>query len=85
MINQETHKPVALKARQWLVELNKLCSFMSREVPGKRASSSELQRWIEQGSILFNGERVKKDELIDFPIISVVLFPKSEKHRTTLW
>lgn len=74
-----------LKARQWLTELNKICQFVSREVPGRKASNSELQRWIEQGSILFNGERVAKDELIDFPIISVVLFPKSTKHKCTLW
>lgn len=74
-----------LTAKKWLIELNKSCQFVSREVPNKKASSSELQRWIEQGAILFNGERVKRDEVIDFPIISVVLFPKSERNRCTLY
>lgn len=73
-----------LKARQWLANLNKDCQFASVETPGKRASNSELQRWLDQGSVLINGERVGRDELMDFPIISVVLFPKSEQRRCTL-
>jgi len=81
-------KPI-LKARQWLAELNKLCCFMSVEKVGKngkleRATNSELQRWLDQGSVLVNGERIGRDELMDFPIISVVLFPKSEQRRCTL-
>lgn len=74
-----------LKAREWLANLNKLTQFMSIETPGKRASNSELQRWLDQGSILINGERVTRDELMDFPIISVVLHPKSDKRRCTLF
>lgn len=73
-----------MNSLSWLKELNKLTQFMSVETPGKKATNSELQRWIEQGAILFNGERVTKNELIDFPLISVVLFPKSETKKITL-
>lgn len=72
-----------MKAKQWMVELNKTCQFMSKETPGKKASSSEIQRWIERGSVLFNGERVQFDEEIDFPIISLVL--TSKNNTTTIW
>lgn len=83
-----------MKAIQWMRELHKVCKFASIErgatAPGQEnkkplfATNSEVQRWIEQGSVLFNGERVTKDEEIDFPIISLVLHPKSEKFRTTV-
>lgn len=73
-----------MKSHAWLRELHAICQFMSVEVPGKVASGSELRRWIEQGSILINGERIKPDELLDFPMISVVMFPKSEKRRSTI-
>ncbi len=81
-----------MKARDWLADLHKVCHFISIEVDPKAekrevklASRSELQRWLQQGSILINGERVAPDEEMDFPIISVVLFPKSPTRRCTLW
>lgn len=73
------------KARDWFREINKLCQFSSLEHPGTKASNSELQRWINQGSVIVNGETLKADELIDFPIFSVVLHPKSRKRRCTLY
>jgi hypothetical protein len=73
-----------MKIHAWLKDLHSLCRFMSIEVPGKVASNSELRRWIEQGSLIMNAERVMPDELLDFPLISVVLFPKSEKRKVTL-
>ena len=73
-----------MNVKQWLVNINSLCQFPSVEVPGKKASNSELQRWIEQGSILFNGERVTPKEDMDFPLISVIMFPKSNVRRCTL-
>lgn len=47
-------------------------------------SNGELKRWCESGSILINGERVGPQELVDFPIFSLVYFPKSEERRTTI-
>lgn len=78
-----------MKALQWFKELNQVLQLVSSEGKGKdgqlkKASNSELQRMLEQGAVLINGERVDPKEEIDFPIFSVVLYPKSEKKRCTL-
>lgn len=57
---------------------------MSVERPCTAMSAAELKRHIQQGGVLFNGERVAPDEPIDFPVFSLVLFPKSQARRTTL-
>ena len=65
------------------MSLNKICHFQTRE--GKRVgpvSNSELRRWIQNGAIEINGEKVQVNEEIDFPINSVILFPKN---KITLW
>lgn len=70
-------------AWEWLRSVNAICHFQTKE--GKRvgpASNSELKRWLQNKIVLLNGETVEWNELIDFPIFSVVLFPKSA--RTTL-
>lgn len=59
--------------------------FASSERPGALATNSEVRRWIAQGAVLFNGEKVTVDEAVDFPIISVVLHPKNDHHRVTYW
>ena len=56
---------------------------MSVEKPCTQATNSELRRWIKDGAVLFNGERVVWDEEVDFPLISLVFFP-SGKRRTTI-
>lgn len=66
-----------LTAWQWLISLHQVCHFQTRE--GKkvgRASNSELKRWIENKALVINGEPVAPGEPIDFPMTSVVLFPK---------
>lgn len=70
-----------MNAWEFLMDINKVCFFMSRERTGK-ASNSELKRWVKNQALKINGENVKWDEEIDFPIISVVLFPK---HPVTLF
>lgn len=75
--------PKIPSAWQWLRDLHAVCEFQTRE--GKRvgkASGSELKRWIQNKALVINGETLAWDEKIDFPIISVVLFPK---HPITLW
>lgn len=47
-------------------------------------SNGELRRHILQGGILFNTERAQPNEEVDFPIFSLVFFPKSFNRRTTL-
>lgn len=72
-----------MNALQFLVELNKVCGFQTKE--GARVgkpSNSEFRRWFQNGAVVINGEKVKWDEEMDFPIISFVLFPK---HPITLF
>lgn len=42
------------------------------------ASNSEIQRWCKAGNVVINAETVEWNEEIDFPIISVRLFPKGK-------
>lgn len=56
----------------------------SKEKPAQQMSNGELRRHMAQGGVLINGERVAPDEVIDFPVWSLVFFPRSDKRRTTL-
>lgn len=51
----------------------------SREGKVQRASRSEVRRWMDAGAVLANGEPLRADELIDFPLFSLVLFPKGKR------
>lgn len=55
--------------------------IFSREGKVKPASKSEVGRWIDSGAVLCNGERLGR-ETMDFPIFSLVLFPRG--NRVTL-
>lgn len=80
----------------WLRSLHEICHFTSiekkvRTIPAQgdqpahntmEASASELKRWLQQGAVVINGEKVAWDEPMDFPIHSVVIFPK---RPITLW
>ena len=55
----------------------------TKENPAQPMSNGELKRHMQQGGVLVNGERVAPDERIDFPVFSLVFFPKS-KRRTTI-
>lgn len=72
-----------MSALSWLNSLRPALP-MSVEQPCKPMSNGELRRHIQQGGVLVNGERVMPDELIDFPVFSLVFFPKSRDRRTTL-
>lgn len=50
----------------------------------KPASGSAVRRWVAEGSIHVNGERVSPSELLDFPVWSIVVFPNS-KHKVTIF
>ena len=78
-------KGIAMTAWKFLIELNLACSFQTKE--GKKAgkaSNSELKRWFLNGVVFANGERLQFDEVIDFPITSMVLFQNST-NRVTLF
>ena len=71
---------------QFLMRLSQMhCGFHAKEGDRvSKASNSELKRWCQNGALHINGEAVKWDEPIDFPIFSIVLFPKNEKARVTI-
>lgn len=71
-----------MTAVQWLVSLRPALP-MSVERPGTAMSNAELRRHITQGGVLVNGERITADEPIDFPVFSLVFFPKGAR-RTTI-
>ena len=72
-----------MTALQWLMSLRPALP-MSIEQPRKPMSNGELRRHMQQGGVLINGQRVAVDEAIDFPVFSLVFFPKSDGRRTTL-
>jgi hypothetical protein len=75
-----------ITAWNFLRELNTVCHFQTCE--GKKSgavSASELKRWCMNRVLHINGEVVSWDEVLDFPIISVVLFPNNQVKRCTLY
>jgi len=71
-----------MNALQWLNILRPAIP-MSVERPGTSMSNAELRRHIAQGGVLVNSERIAADELVDFPVFSLVFFPKGAR-RTTI-
>jgi hypothetical protein len=52
--------------------------FWSRELKDF-ASNSEIKRWLENSAARFNGKALKPKDMLDFPLYSVVLFPKANR------
>ena len=78
-----------MNALQWLNGLRPALPLSieqppTRDQPAQQMSNGELRRLMKQGGVLVNGERVTPDEAIDFPVFSLVFFPKSASRRTTL-
>jgi hypothetical protein len=71
-----------MNALQFLNNLRPALPF-SVEQGCKPMSNGELRRHIEQGGVLFNGEKITINETIDFPVFSLVFFPHSNR-RTTI-
>jgi hypothetical protein len=58
------------------------CYFQTREgAKVGAASNNELRRWLKNGAVVINGIKVSPTTAIQFPITSMVLFPK---HPVTL-
>ena len=57
---------------------NRGTGFWSRELKGP-ASNSEVRRWLENSAIRFNGKALKPKDMLDFPLFSVILFPKADR------
>jgi hypothetical protein len=58
---------------------------MSAERPCTLASNGEVRRWMLNGAVLLNGVPLHPNEEVEpCRVTSLVLFPRSEKRRTTL-
>lgn len=74
---------------QWLASLRPAIPYSAekpKDSDGRCVlmSNGELRRQAAQGAILINGERFTVDEPMDFPVFSLVFFPKSANRRTTV-
>lgn len=75
--------------QQWLQSLRPAIPY-SAEKPKDSGgccvlmSNGEMRRQAKQGAILINGERFTVDEPMDFPVFSLIFFPRSEHRRTTV-
>lgn len=70
----------ANSAWQWLIDFS---GGYFQSIEGcKKASNSELKRWLENKAVIVNGEPLIWDEEMDFYIFSVVLFPNSDRRCT---
>lgn len=63
---------------QYLIDLNSVCHFTSRERTGK-ASNSELKRWIKNQALTINNRKIKWDEDVDFPVNQCTIFTKLKR------
>jgi hypothetical protein len=72
-----------MKVLQYILSL-KPALPMSKEKPCTEASNSEIRRWCRDKSVIINGKQVVADEELDWPVESLVFFPKSNKNRCTL-
>lgn len=66
--------PLGHRAVDWLAQFG----LWSRERMAV-ASKTELRRWFAAGNVVVNGERLEADEPMDFPLISVVIFPNGKR------
>ena len=52
--------------------------FWSRELNAP-ASNSEVRRWLDNAAVRFNGKPLKPKDMLDFPLYSVIMFPKANR------
>lgn len=57
---------------------------MSVERPCTSPSNSELRRWMANGAVTLNGQKLRPADEVD-AVESLVFFPSSEKRRTTVF
>ena len=48
----------------------------------KPASNSEVRRWLSNGAVEINGNRPKAEDIIAFPVTSLIFFPNGKKRCT---
>jgi hypothetical protein len=76
-----------MMALDYMIMLNNMLGGLrSTGNPGEKASKSEIRRWLQQSSVMIDGVKLTSEKtMIKFPIKSLVLFPKSETKRITIF
>lgn len=72
-------------ALQQMLDLHAICRFMSVENKGEVASNSEVRRWLTQSAIEVNFKAINAADEWPMVLKSLVMFPKSQKRRATLY
>jgi hypothetical protein len=49
-----------------------------------KPSNGELRRWLHKGAVRCNGKTLTTDDLVNWPITELVLFPKNDLQRVTI-
>lgn len=79
----ESHTPERLTALQYLMPILKGKWDHSANQPG---TGQSVRRWIKDKAVHINGFPFEDlNEIVDFPIFSLVLFPNNPRRKTTLW
>lgn len=85
----ETSKRAPLTALQYLLSLRPALPLSVERPPGEfekdelNPSNGEVRRWLKNHAVIVNGEPLLEKDIVDFPVFSLVFFPKG-KRRTTL-
>lgn len=72
-----------MNAFEYLKSFNHLPMLLDGNKP-KKATNSDIRRWIESKSIQINGVTITKETDIVFPVTSLVFFPRSKNKVTML-
>lgn len=70
-----------MTAWQFLCSIPHVPMQFNGERPVK-ASNSERRRWLQNRSVIINGVKPNWDDVIEFPIVELVFFPKSNRRTT---
>jgi hypothetical protein len=57
---------------------------MSVEKPCTKPTNGELRRWFESKSVVLNGVTPKPFDEVEFPIESLIFFPKGKRKTTVI-
>lgn len=71
-----------MTALEYMLHLHKDCAFWDY-AEGRPASNGAIRRMLDNKAVEINGRRMAPHDQVDFPIASLVLYPKSTR-RTTL-
>jgi hypothetical protein len=85
-MQQQAKTPQTLTCLQLILELHKVCSFQTAEgnKVGK-ASNSEIRRWFQAKCVEINFEYPAWNDPFPPVLKSIVLFPKNQRKRCTLF